>query len=279
MLFRLDADRFFLIVNAINVKTDLDWMEQHLQHSVGITDVTDDVPMVAVQGPNALGLLQKLTGTPLSPMRRLHVRWMTLLGRQVLLSRTGYTGEDGFEIYAFQGDEARRYVIDLWNTLLRIGEEYQIEPCGLVARDTLRLEAGFCLNGNELGEDVTPLEAGLGYGVKFDDRSFIGKDALLTQSEMGVEQIRTGFKMVDKGIPRKGMELAASTDGEPIGHVTSGTYSPLLKAGIGMGYVPPTYSAVGEKLTIHIRGRKVGAEVVTMPFYDEEQYGWRRKRQ
>ncbi len=164
----------------------------------------------------------------------------------------------------------------LWKTILEAGEEYGIKPCGLGARDTLRLEAGMCLYGNDINEDTTPLEAKLTFTVRFEKDNFIGKDALVKQKDEGLKRIRVGLRMLKRGIPRQGYGIFL--DGEKIGHVTSGTFSPVLQCGIGMGYVPPEHAAIGTQMDIKIRKSFQGAEIVRMPFYDTTTYGWQRKK-
>ena len=167
--------------------------------------------------------------------------------------------------------------MSLWTAIFDAGEEFGIEACGLAAaRDTLRLEAGFCLYGSELDKDITPIEAGLKFGVRFDQRAFVGKDALSRQMKEGVERTRIGLKMVGRGIPRKGMNILK--EDKQIGLVTSGTLSPLLKTGVAMGYVPPDCASSGTEISVCVRGRPVEAEIADFPFYDESRYGWKRSK-
>ena len=278
MIFKLNEEEFLLIVNAANREKDLAWIKKNKGNlEVEVNDLTEKVPMVAVQGPKAVKTLQKIFALNLDDLRWLTGIWTDLDGGKVLISRTGYTGEDGFEIYLFD-DEAgsKKHVREIWEKILEAGREFGIEPCGLAARDTLRLEAGFCLYGNELNENVTPIEADLEFAVKFDDRQFIGRERLLRQVEEGVESSRISFRMIQRGIPRSGMEIW--NENKKIGFVTSGTFSPILKKGIGMGYVPPEYATTGMRVKINVRGRMLEAEVVKPPFYDEEVYGRKRKK-
>jgi len=275
LVFRLGENEFFMIVNAMNKEKDLQWINKNRgNHKVTITNLTEKVPMIAVQGPKAPQTLQKIFSSEINEIPHLRCFWFNFNESKVLISRTGYTGEDGFELYIFK-DCGKEEALNLWNAILDAGEEFGIEPCGLAARDTLRLEAGYCLYGNELDEETTPLEAGLKFGVKFDQRDFIGKNALLRQMKEGVSKTRIGLKMIERGIPRKGMKILK--DDEEIGVITSGTLSPLLKVGIAMGYVPPAYSSPGARLKISIRGRMAEAEVVKFPFYDKNRYGRKRK--
>ena len=274
LVFRLAQDEFLIVVNAMNREKDLEWINRN-KGSLDVTlmDLTEKVPMIAVQGPKSSQTLQKIFGHKVNEIAHLRSSWFHFDGNSVLISRTGYTGEDGFEIYLFGDGEEK--ALDLWSTILDAGEEFNIEPCGLAARDTLRLEAGFCLYGNELDENTTPIEARLNFGVKFDKRNFIGKEALLRQDSEGVSKIRIGLRMIGRGIPRKGMDIVKN--GEKIGYVTSGTLSPILKVGIAMGYVPPAYASTGEKVDVSIRGRLAEAEIVDFPFYDKNRYGRKRR--
>lgn len=266
MLFRLDSERFLLIVNAVNTEKDMEWMGKHvLAFDAEIKDITGEVPMVAIQGSKAVQTLQSLSEADLSAIRRFRAAWLPLDGKVVLVSRTGYTGEDGFEIYVFQGEGGVEAVVGLWERILRAGERFGVEPCGLAARDTLRLEAGLCLNGNELDEETNPIEAGMVFGVRLDGRGFIGEEALARRLEGGLDRVRVGFRMVGRGVPRKGMGIVV--DGEWVGIVTSGTFSPLLRTGIGMGYATPEHSHPGMKVGVVVRGRRVEAEIVKLPFY------------
>jgi len=275
LVFRLDKNVFFMVVNAVNREKDLVWIDKNKDGlDVEIKDLTDKVPMIAVQGPKAPQTLRKIFSSDINKLSHLQCSWFHHGGDKFLVSRTGYTGEDGFEIFIFK-DCSEEDALNLWNAILEAGKEFKIEPCGLAARDTLRLEAGFCLYGNELDEETTPIEAGLNFGVKFDERDFIGKDVLLRQMKEGVSRTRVGLRMIGRGIPRKGMKILK--ENEEIGFVTSGTLSPILRTGIAMGYIPPKYASLGTKLNISIRGRLSEAEVVKFPFYDKNRYGRKRK--
>jgi len=275
LVFRLDGNKFFMVINAVNREKDLAWISKNKGNlDVTIRDLTEKVPMIAVQGPKASQTLQKIFSSEIKKISHLRCSWFYFNDDKVLISRTGYTGEDGFEIYIFK-DCSEEDALNLWNSILDAGREFNIEPCGLAARDTLRLEAGFCLYGNELDEETTPIEAGLNFGVKFDERDFIGKDALLRQIKEGVKKTRVGLRMIGRGIPRKGMKILK--DNKEIGFVTSGTLSPLLRVGIAMGYIPPEHASPGTKVNISIRGRLSEAEIVKFPFYDKNRYGKKRK--
>jgi aminomethyltransferase len=274
MVFRLDENELFIVVNAVNREKDLIWINENRgDFEVTTKDLTTQVPMMAVQGPEAPQTLKRIFSSEINEVTRLRSYWFNFGESKVLISRTGYTGEDGFEIYLFECAD-KEVALDLWNCILEAGKEFKIEACGLAARDTLRLEAGFCLYGNELNENVTPIEAGLKFGVVSDHRDFIGKEAILKQMTDGVNKTRIGLKMVGKGISRKGMQILK--DNEEIGFVTSGTLSPILNIGIAMGYVPPDYASLGKKVDINIRGRLTEAELTNIPFYDKSRYGWKR---
>jgi len=274
MVFKISQNEFLIVVNAVNREKDLKWISKNRgSFDIMLTDLTERVTMIAVQGPKSSQTLQKIFGSEVNEIEHMRSSQFNFDENNILISRTGYTGEDGFEIYLFGGGEEK--ALDLWNTILDAGREFNIEPCGLAARDTLRLEAGFCLYGNELDEKTTPIEAGLNFGVKFDERDFIGKEALLRQVNEGVNMMRIGLRMNERGIPRKGMEIMKNE--EKIGYVTSGTLSPLLKVGIAMGYVPPTHASIGEKVSISIRERIEEAEIVDFHFYTKERYGQKRK--
>jgi aminomethyltransferase len=195
----------------------------------------------------------------------------------VFLSRTGYTGEDGFEVFVWDASlEKPDLAVKVWNAIIEAGKNFGIEPCGLGARDTLRLEAGLCLYGNDIDEGTTPLEAGLGFVVKLQKERFIGKEALLKQKTEGLKRKRIGIGMTDQGIPRPGFEIYSPV-GERIGRVTSGTFSPLLKCGVGMGYVQASYAEKGTLINVNIRGKMTKSKIEAFPLYDPEKYGYKRR--
>ena len=277
VVFRLDEDTFFLVYNASNREKDYKWIRSHAtDFNVQTRDVSDEVVMFAIQGPKAVSTLQLLSGVDISDMKRYWGRWVNLNGFEVLLTRTGYTGEDGFEVYLWKTPlEKSEKAEKLWQAILEAGEQYGIKPCGLGSRDTLRLEAGMCLYGMDINEDTTPLEAKLAFTLDFEKDDFIGKDFLLKRKDEGLKRIRVGLRMLKRGIPRCGYEIYLQ--GEKIGRVTSGTFSPLLQRGIGMGYIPPKHTTMGTQVEIKIRGSFLSAEIVKMPFYDITKYGWQRK--
>ena len=277
-VFKLGADEFLVIYNASNRGKDLDWLlQQSKAFQVKVREVSDEVAMFAIQGPKAQATLEKLTTTDLTQIKRYWLQLIDYSGLKVSASRSGYTGEDGFELHIWNTPLSKpQAALKVWNNVLEAGKEFGIQPCGLGARDTLRLEAGMSLYGNDIDEDTTPFEAGLSFAVRFEKPRFIGREALLEQKEKGITRTRVGLKMVGRAVPRKGFTVLK--DGVRIGEVTSGTYSPLLNQGIAMAYVPPAYSAVRTKVEVDVRGRGVEAEVCAMPFYDQEKYGWRRKQ-
>ncbi len=278
-LFRLEEKRFLIVYNAGNREKDFRWIRDNsVGYNVKVTDVSDEVVMLAIQGPNALKVLQKLSDKDLYKIKRYWCDWIRLGEFHVLASRTGYTGEDGFELYLWNtplhmSEKAEKF----FSMILDAGREYNIKPCGLGARDTLRLEAGMCLYDHDLNEDITPLEAGFDGLIDFDKPDFIGKSALLEQREKGVGRRRACIKLLGRGVPREGCELYYND--KVIGKLTSGTYSPLLNIGIGMGYVLKEFSEAGTRLKVKIRERLFDAEVVNPPFYDSSKYGYKRAYQ
>jgi len=274
----LEEEKFLLVPNATNREKDFNWLVKKAKDfNVKIEDVSDKAAMFAVQGPNAEKTLQKICTTDLSKIERFKCTPAKLADMDVFLSRTGYTGEDGFEVYVWNAPlDKPDNAIHVWNAILEAGKPYGIEPCGLGARDTLRLEAGLCLYGNDIDENTTPLEARLGFVVKFQKDNFIGKNALLKQKEEGVKRRRVGLQMVEQGIPRQGYKIY-SEKGENIGQVTSGAFSPLLKCGIAMAYIQTQQAQEGNIVNIEIRGKMAKAKIVPFPFYDAEKYGYKRK--
>ena len=264
---RLEKDKFLMVYNASNRAKDYEWLTLHAKKfDVKVEDVSDNIAMFAVQGPKAEETLQKISTEDLSQIGRFKCGWTKLADIQVFLSRTGYTGEDGFEIFVWNSPISNpEKAVKVWNSILEAGREFGIQPCGLGARDTLRLEAGMCLYGNDINEDTTPLEARISFVVKFDKDEFIGKEALLKQKEEGLKRRRIGIKMLERGIPRRGYGIYKN--GEKIGEITSGTFSPFLENGIGMGYVKIEYDNEGEKVTVDIRGKQLKAEIIKLPFY------------
>jgi aminomethyltransferase len=277
ILSRLEPQKFLMVYNAANRTKDYQWLIQNAKSfNVKIEDVSDVIAMFAVQGPKAERTLQKIADSNLSKIERFKCGWTKLDETEVFLSRTGYTGEDGFEVFVWDTPLSKPIKAEkVWNAVLEAGKDYAIEPCGLGARDTLRLEAGMCLYGNDIDENTTPLEARLSFVVKFNKEKFIGKEALLKQKAEGVKKRRVGLRMTEKSIPRPNYEVWSV--GEVIGHVTSGTFSPILQCGIAMAYLPKEHTAEGTTVMVKIRDKLVKAEVIRFPFYDPTKYGYRRQ--
>jgi aminomethyltransferase len=262
VVYRLGERDLRLVVNAANIRKDWD----HLRGPAGdfdadLEDESEDVALVAVQGPRAQEILDPLTAADLDPVGFYRFIEAEVVGVEAVVSRTGYTGEDGFELYVDADDAA-----GLWRSLLEGGAGLGLRPAGLGARDTLRLEMGYALYGHDIDEETTPLEAGLGWLVKLDKGDFIGRDALRTQKEEGVERRLSGFRLLDRGFPREGYPVRYG--GQEVGAVRSGTVSPTLEEGIGTAYLPPDAEA-GDPLEVVIRERPVEGEVAAMPFYTE----------
>jgi len=276
VVFRLGEERFLLVYNASNRGKDYTWIVDHARGFQSlIRDISDEVVMFAVQGPKAVNVLQSVADTDLSSIRYYRGSWMTLGGEEIFVSRTGYTGEDGFEIFLWDTSLAKSERAErLWQTVLEAGQEFGIKPCGLGARDTLRTEAGMCLYGNDIDEDTTPLEAKMDFVVQFEKEDFIGKEALLKQKAEGVRRVLVGIRALEQGIPRAGGKIISQ--GREIGQLTSGTFSPLLRYGIGLGYVPPEYAQIGTRVDVLTRRTPFHAEIVNTPFYDTSKYGRRR---
>ncbi len=253
------ADHFLLVVNASNKDKDFAWIVENKIDGCEVEDVSDQYTQLAVQGKKAEPTLQKLTKVDLSAIK---YYWFTegeLAGVPMIISRTGYTGEPGFELYF-----ANEYAVDVWNKIMEAGKEFDIEPIGLGARDSLRLEKKMCLYGNDIDETTNPLEAGLSWITKLDKGDFIGRDALLKIKEEGIKRKLVAIVLEGHGFPRHGYKIYK--DGKEVGHVTSGTVSPILNKGIAMGYVAKEFSKVGTELEIDIRGKKVPAVIIKPPF-------------
>ena len=262
LVYAYEPEKYMLVVNAANIEKDWDWCVSHNTEGAELENASDHMAQLAVQGPKAILALQKLTDIDLSSIPYYTFKVGKFAGEEnVIISNTGYTGAGGFELYFYPN------VADtIWKAVFEAGEEFDIKPIGLGARDTLRLEMGFCLYGNDLDDTTSPIEAGLGWITKFiEGKEFINRPMLEKQKAEGVTRKLVGFEMVDRGIPRHGYELVNS-DGEKIGIVTSGTMSPTRKIGIGMGYVKPEYSKADTEICIDMRGRKLKAVVVKPPF-------------
>ncbi|HLM58467.1 MAG TPA: glycine cleavage system aminomethyltransferase GcvT [Pyrinomonadaceae bacterium] len=268
LVYRFGPEDLLLVVNASTTDKDWDWITSHKRDErVELTNRSADFCQLAVQGPDAVGILRQLTDAPLEEIKYYHFREGEVGGVSAIISRTGYTGEDGFEVYA-----APEHAERLWDRLLdagRHGTPEGIQPCGLAARNTLRLEAAMALYGHEITDETTLLEAGLGWITKLGKGDFIGREALARQKEEGVERKLVGFEVTGRGIVRDDFEIFV--EGQPVGRVTSGSPAPYLKKNIGLAYVPAEHAAPGRQLQIDIRGRQVAAEVVPTPFYKREK--------
>ncbi len=278
VVYRLETEKFLVVFNASNREKDYNWITKNAEgFDVKIEDVSDNVAMFAVQGPNAEKTLQKISGADLGKIGRFKCRNSRLTDVEVIISRTGYTGEDGFEVFVWNASLTKPdNAVKLWNAILEAGKSFRIEPCGLGARDTLRLEAGMCLYGNDIDESTTPLEARLNFVVKFQKENFIGKDALLKQKKEGIKRKRVGIRMIERGVPRQGFEVYDDKN-EKVGYITSGTFSPLLKYGIGMAYIQTAQAQKENLVKVKIRGRLAKGKIASFPFYDAEKYGYKRK--
>ena len=256
-------DRYMIVVNASNRIKDRDWIAHHAQNfECEATDRSDEFALIAIQGPRAEKILANLTDTRLEPIEYYHFAEGKVAGAVAIISRTGYTGEDGFELYIAADD-----AVKVWRKLLEQGAADGLVPAGLGARDSLRLEMGYALYGNDLDEKRTPLEAGLGWVTKLDKGDFVGADALRKLKETGVRQRLVGFVLQERGFPRHGYEVRAN--GQGAGEVTSGTVSPSLEKGVGLAYVATESSKPGTTIEIMVRDKAIAAEVTRPPFYKE----------
>ena len=261
LVYRISNNAYLLVVNASNIKKDWDWISVHNTSGAVMENISDRTSLLAVQGPKAALVLQSLTEMNLTEMSYYTFQKGVFAGKEnVLISTTGYTGAGGFEIY-FKNEDAEA----IWGAVMESGKKHQILPAGLATRDTLRLEMGFCLYGNDIDDFTSPIEAGLGWITKFTN-DFIDSDRLKKQKEIGVNQTLVGFELVDKGVPRQGYEVL-NNHGEKIGVVTSGTMSPSLKKAIGLAYVPVSMKSKGTEMYISVRNKKLKAKVVSLPFY------------
>jgi aminomethyltransferase len=261
LVYRLGDERLMLVVNAANTGADLQWLRTHLPRDASLTDISAETALLALQGPRAPAILARLTREPVDLIRYYWFReGVEVAGRRVIVSRTGYTGEDGFELYAPAKD-----AVHLWRAILDAGRGDGILPAGLGARDTLRLEAGLLLHGNDMDATITPMEVPLGWTVKLQKDDFIGADVLRRQKAQGTTRRLVGFVLDGRAIARHGFPVVV--DGRAAGTVTSGTFGPTVEKSIGLGFVPPAQAAPGSRIGIEIRGRAVPATVVKLPFY------------
>jgi len=261
IVYRMKEEQYLLVVNASNIEKDWEWISSHNDLGVDMKNLSDDYSLLAIQGPKAVEAMQTLTSVDLSAIPYYHFEVGPFAGiENVIISATGYTGSGGFEIYC-KNDEVEQ----VWNKVFEAGAAFGIKPIGLAARDTLRLEMGFCLYGNDINDTTSPLEAGLGWITKFT-KVFVNSESLKKQKEIGALRKLVGFELLDRGVPRQDYEIV-DKNGDVIGIVTSGTMAPSLNKGIGMGYVTSPFAAVDSEIFIRIRKNDVPAKVVKMPFY------------
>jgi len=262
LVYFFEHEKYMLVVNASNIEKDYNWLVSQNDLGAELENASDRIAQLAIQGPKAVQVLQKLTDTDLGAIKYYTFTVGNFAGiDNVIISATGYTGAGGFELYFYN-----QYSEKIWEAIFEAGTEEGIKPIGLGARDTLRLEMGFCLYGNDIDDTTSPIEAGLGWITKFaDHKEFIDKPLFLKQKTEGTSRRLRGFEMIDRGIPRHGYEIT-DTDGAVIGVVTSGTQSPILGKGIGMGYVATAHSNIGSEIYIQVRGKLLKAKVVKVPF-------------
>jgi len=273
-----EPGKYLMIVNATRRDADLTWIRKHMEgFDVELKDVSNETALFALQGPRAKSILQPILDVDLDGLKRFgHVR-ASLGDIDLEISRTGYTGEDGFEIFVLNCPiESPAHAERVWELLLQKGRPEGLLPCGLGARDTLRLEAGLCLYGQDLNEDTTPLEARLEWVISWNKETFVGKDTLLRLKLQGFETVKTCFLVKTHGIPRSGYRITNGS--ENVGRFTSGTFSPLLRRGIGMGYLRTSLSTPGTEVLVELRGTTQPVVIVDAPFYDTNLYGWKRGR-
>lgn len=263
IVYKKGENDYFIVVNAANREKDFNWMLEHKFGDVEFTNVSDDYAQLALQGPKAMEILRKLTKEESIPQKYYHAVFNgEVAGIPCIVSKTGYTGEDGVELYL-----ESKYAEQMWDKLLEAGAEEGLVPCGLGARDTLRMEAAMPLYGHEMNDDISPLETGLKFAVKMDKPDFIGKAAIEAKGEPKIK--RVGLKVLGRGVIREEQDVLA--DGKVIGHTTSGTHCPYLDYPVGMALIDAKYSELGTKLEVEVRGRKVEVEVVALPFYKRDK--------
>jgi aminomethyltransferase len=261
IIYRIKENTYLLVVNAANIEKDWNWISKHNNNNAAMRNISDDYSLLAIQGPKAVEAMQSLSSIDLSEIPFYKFKVADFAGiEHVIISATGYTGSGGFEIYCKNSE-----VEQVWNKVFEAGADYGIKPIGLAARDTLRLEMGYCLYGNDIDDNTSPIEAGLGWITKFT-KDFVNSDALKQQKEDGVSKSLRAFKLDSRGIPRQGYKIL-NEKGAEIGIVTSGTMSPSLKEGIGLGYIQSGYGKIGNKIFIEIRAKAVPATIVKLPFY------------
>ncbi len=262
LVYKYEDEKYLLVVNAANIDKDWKWCNEQNTMNAELENASDHISQLAIQGPDAIQVLQKLTSVQLNKIPYYNFTVGEFAGiENVIISNTGYTGAGGFELYMYNEDAAQ-----IWEAIFNAGAEFDILPIGLGARDTLRLEMGFCLYGNDINDTTSPIEAGLGWITKFtENKEFIDKERLANQKKNGVSRKLKGFVMVDRGIPRKDYDIT-DIEGNVVGIVTSGTQSPILKQGIGLGYVNTDYLNTNKDIYISVRNRKLKAEISKLPF-------------
>lgn len=262
LVYKINDNEYMLVVNAANAKKDWNWLHEYNKFDVEIKNLSNEMAQLALQGPNAKKIIQKLTEFKLDLLKYYTFAVGTIANvEQTIISATGYTGAGGFELYIPNSG-----ALKIWEALFEAGKEFNLQPAGLGARDSLRLEMGFRLHGNDINENTTPLEAGLGWVTKLtENNNFIGKEALLIQKQDGLSRKLVAFKLLERGIPRKDYEIQ-NAENESIGNVTSGIMSPVLQQGIGMGYVKIDDATIGTQIYIAVRNKKLKAEIVKTPF-------------
>lgn len=262
IIYMFEENKYLLVVNASNIEKDWNWISQHNKFGAELRDLSDEYSLLAIQGPKAVEAMQSLTSVDLSAIKYYHFEVADFAGLDnIIISATGYTGSGGFEIYC-KNDQAEQ----VWVKVFEAGANFGIKPIGLAARDTLRLEMGFCLYGNDIDDSTSPLEAGLGWITKLNKGEFIDSDRLAKQKEEGVKRKLIGFELVDRGIPRHDYPIV-DANGHMIGKVTSGTMAPSLKKAIGLGYVETQYATPDSEIFIEVRNKSLKAKVVKLPFY------------
>lgn len=260
LVYKISNEQFLLVINASNIEKDFKWMNESNKFGVELSNQSDDYSLLAIQGPNSLKTLQKLSDKDIN-LEYYHFTHLRIADIEMIVSRTGYTGELGFELY-FKGEE--KDTENLWNKIFEAGKEFNIQPAGLASRDSLRLEMGFCLYGNDIDQTTNPLEAGLGWITKLNKPEFIGQPTLLKIKEDGVTRKLVALTSDQKTFPRHGYEI--SSNGNKIGHITSGTVSPVTEKPIALGYVQKDFSNIGTSVNFLIRDKEIPAEIVKLPF-------------
>lgn len=264
IIYKYDENKYMLVVNAANIQKDWEWLSEHNSFGADLENASENMSMIALQGPKAMEILSPLVSVDLSALNAFEFVTTQVAGiDEVIVSATGYTGAGGFELYCYnQG------VAEIWNSIMKAGKSYSIQAAGLASRDTLRLEKGYSLYGNDIDDTTSPLEAGLGWIVKLNKNSdFIDKELYIKQKAEGLERKLVAFKLIERGIPRKDYPIL-SADEDKIGHVTSGTQSPNLKIGIGMGYVKTEFAIQGNEILIQVRNKNIKARIVKLPFVE-----------